>query len=216
MRQDIIWAPYQQFCNFFLFPLYLYSANCDRLARWLLRDYLYGVTDGDVLAALPYSFKLMHPHRTLKIWGPMFLSKVLDQLPLQLRNQFFLFAKAANSNFSHRRLQIKFLESLRKDIETLKLGHSSSQWADYYRTVNANYFATDISPGEWYQKQEVVSRLITRIAPKSVLDVGANTGQYATLAASSGARVIACDITSRLWIFAMEKHARKVSTFYPW
>src|SRR5262245_54280963 len=27
-RQDIIWAPYQQFCNFFLFPLYLYSANC--------------------------------------------------------------------------------------------------------------------------------------------------------------------------------------------
>jgi len=124
----------------------------------------------------------------------MFLSKVLDQLPLQLRNRFFLFAKAANSNFSHRRLRIKFLESLRKDIETLKLGHSSSQWADYYRTVNANYFATDISPGEWYKKQEVVSRLITRIAPKSVLDVGANTGQYATLAASSGARVIACDI----------------------
>ncbi len=55
VRQDIIWAAYQQFCNFFLFPLYLYSANCDRLARWLLRDYLYGVTDGDTLAALPYS-----------------------------------------------------------------------------------------------------------------------------------------------------------------
>lgn len=194
MRPDILWAPYQQFCNFFLFPLYLYSANCDRLARWLLRDYLYGVTDGDALAALPFSFKLFHPGRTLKIWGPRLLAKVLDHLPQQLRNQFLSFAKAANSNFSHRRLRIKFLESLRKDIETLKLDRSSSQWSDYYRTVDANYFATDISPGEWHLKQEVVNRLINKIAPKSVLDVGTNTGQYAMLAASSGARVIACDL----------------------
>ena len=102
VRPDILWAPYQQFCNFFLFPLYLYSANCDRLARWLLRDYLYGVTDGDALTALPFSFKLFHPGRTLKIWGPMVLSKVLNHLPQQLRNQFLSFAKTANSNFSHR------------------------------------------------------------------------------------------------------------------
>ena len=52
-RDDILWAPYQQFCNFFLFPLYLYAADRDRIARWLLRDYLSGVTDEDLLAALP-------------------------------------------------------------------------------------------------------------------------------------------------------------------
>ena len=194
VRQDIIWAPYQQFCNFFLFPLYLYSANCDRLARWLLRDYLYGVTDGDALAALPYSFKLLHPHRTLKIWGPMVLSNALNHLPQQLRNQFLSFAKTANSNFSHQRLRISFLKALRKDIETLQLSRSSSQWSAYYRTVDANYFATNISPGEWHLKQEIISRLINKTAPKSVLDVGTNTGQYAILAASSGARVIACDL----------------------
>ena len=34
-RDDILWAPYQQFCNFFLFPLYLYAADRDRIARWL-------------------------------------------------------------------------------------------------------------------------------------------------------------------------------------
>jgi SAM-dependent methyltransferase len=194
VRQDIIWAPYQQFCNFFLFPLYLYSANCDRLARWLLRDYLYGVTDSDALSALPYSFKLLHPHRTLKIWGPMVLSKILNLLPQELRNQFLSFAKTANSNLSHGRLRIKFLESLRKDIETIKLGRSSSQWSGYYRTADANCFATDISPGEWHVKREIVSRLINKIAPESVLDVGTNTGQYAILAALSGARVIACDL----------------------
>ncbi len=116
----------------------------------------------------------------------MFLSKILDQLPLQLRNQFFSFAKAANSNFSHRRLRVKFLESLRKDIETLKLGHSSSQWSDYYRTVDANYFATDISPGEWHRKKEVVNRLISKTAPKSVLDVGTNTGQWTLMFWAAG------------------------------
>ena len=194
VRPDIIWAPYQQFCNFFLFPLYLYSANCDRLARWLLRDYLYGVTDDDALAALPSSFKLFHPGRTLKIWGPKLLGKVLDYLPQPWRNQFLSFAQAANSNLVHAEVRIKFLESLRKDIETLKFSRRSSQWTDYYGTVDTNYFATDISPGEWHRKQQIVNHLITKIAPRSVLDVGTNTGQYAIMAASSGARVVACDL----------------------
>jgi SAM-dependent methyltransferase len=124
----------------------------------------------------------------------MFLAKILNRLPQQLRNQFLSFAETANYNCNHRRLRIRFLESLRKDVETLKLARSSSQWSDYYRTVDANYFATDISPEEWHLKQEVVNRLINKIAPKSVLDVGTNTGKYAMLAASSGARVIACDL----------------------
>jgi SAM-dependent methyltransferase len=194
VREDILWAPYQQFCNFFLFPLYLYSANCDRVARWLLRDYLYGVTDGDALAALPSSFKLFHPRRTLKIWVPRFLAKALDHLPQDLRNQFISLAKTANCEFGNPRVRIKFLESLRKDIEKLTLSRSSSQWSDYYRTVDTNYFGTDTSPGEWRLKQQVVEKLINKISPASVLDVGTNTGQYAMLAASSGARVIACDL----------------------
>jgi SAM-dependent methyltransferase len=193
-RQDIIWAPYQQFCNFFLFPLYLYSANCDRLARWLLRDYLYGVTEDDALAALPSSFKLLHPGRTFRIWGPRLIAKALHYLPQPWRDQFLSFAQAANSNLVHIGVRIKFLESLRKDIETLKFDRRRSQWTDYYETVDKNYFATDISPGEWHLKQQAVNRLITELAPRSVLDVGANTGQYAMLAASSGARVIACDL----------------------
>src|SRR6266850_1221177 len=69
-RDDILWAPYQQFCNFFLFPLYLYAADRDRIARSLLRDYLSGVTDEDLLAALPLSFKLRHPRRTLGVAVP--------------------------------------------------------------------------------------------------------------------------------------------------
>lgn len=194
VSQDILWAPYQQFCNFFVFPLYLYSANRDRVALWLLRDYLYGVTDSDALAALPSSFKLIHPRRTLKIWVPRLLAKLLDNLPGRLRNQFLSLAKAANSNFGHAAVRIRFLESLRKDIETLKLGRSRSLWSDYYRTADADSFATDISPGEWSLKQKLVTQLINKIAPTSVLDVGTNTGQYAMLAASSGARVIACDL----------------------
>ena len=35
-----------------------------------MRDYLAGVSDGDLLAALPASFKLRHPRRTLGVAIP--------------------------------------------------------------------------------------------------------------------------------------------------
>jgi len=42
---DIIWRPYQQFCNFFLFPLYVYSAKYFKTGRPFLLDYLNGMSD---------------------------------------------------------------------------------------------------------------------------------------------------------------------------
>ena len=90
-RDDILWAPYQQFCNFFLFPLYLYAAGRGRVASWLLRDYLAGVTDEDVLAALPVSFKLRHPRRTLGIVLPKWAGKFFELLTEDLQRRFFPF-----------------------------------------------------------------------------------------------------------------------------
>ncbi len=193
-RDDILWAPYQQFCNFFLFPLYLYASGNDRVARWLLRDYLAGVTDEDVLHTLPLSFKARHPRRTLGVAIPKWVGKMFERLPEELQQRLFSFSKTINSGPANRKLKIKFLDSLRKNIASLKLARANSAWARYYRTADKNYFRTDLAPAEWQQKHEAVGKFLAELRPRTVLDVGANTGQYAKLAASVGARVIACEV----------------------
>jgi 2-polyprenyl-3-methyl-5-hydroxy-6-metoxy-1,4-benzoquinol methylase len=192
-RDDILWAPYQQFCNFFLFPLYLYAAGCDRPARWLLRDYLAGVTDDDLLSALPVSFKLRHPRRTLSVTFPKLVSKLFERLPDELQQRFLSISRSANSGPASVKLKRKFLESLRKDVDGLQLRGSASHWAKYYGTGDKNYFRTDLSPRDWQQKQEAVGKILSNLHPQSVLDVGANTGHYAKMAATNGARVTACE-----------------------
>jgi SAM-dependent methyltransferase len=192
-RDDILWAPYQQFCNFFLFPLYLYTAGCDRPARWLLRDYLAGVTDDDLLSALPVSFKLRHPRRTLGVSFPKLVSKLFERLPDELQQRILSLSKSANSGPASVKLKRRFLESLRRDIEELQLRGRTSHWATYYGAADKNYFQSDLAPGDWQRKQEAVGKILTDLCPQSVVDVGANTGHYAKMAAANGARVIACE-----------------------
>ena len=191
---DILWAPYQQFCNFFLFPLYLYASGNDRIARWLLRDYLTGVSDQDLLAALPVSFKVRHPRLTLSVAFPRCVGKFFGRLPEELQERFLAVSKVANSGPASKNLKLKFLDSLHKNVATLKLGGIYSPWTRYYHTVNTNYFGTELSPDDWENKQRTINQILADIRPESVLDIGANTGRYAKIAAGKGARVTACEV----------------------
>lgn len=192
-RDDILWAPYQQFCNFFLFPLYLYAAGRDHVARWLLRDYLGGVSDDDLLAALPVAFKLRHPRRTMGVAIPRLVGRLFERLPEDLRQRFLSISKAANSGPGHTKLKLKFLGSLRDKIDSLKLKGGTSHWSRYYGSTDKTYFQTDLSPGDWREKYQAVAKILAERRPQSVLDVGSNTGHYSALAASRGARVTACE-----------------------
>jgi 2-polyprenyl-3-methyl-5-hydroxy-6-metoxy-1,4-benzoquinol methylase len=192
-RDDILWAPFQQFCNFFLYPLYLYAAGCDRTARWLLRDYLAGVTDDDVLNALPMSFKLRHPRQTLGVVVPRLANRLIQRLPEELQQRFLSISKTANSGPEGAKYRLKFLESLRRNIQAIQVRDSKSSWAGYYQTADKGYFRTDLSPGDWQRKQQVVGKILADLQPQNVLDVGANTGHYSKMAAAVGARVTACE-----------------------
>jgi len=193
-RAEVLWTPYQQFCNFFVFPLYLYAAGRGRVASWLLRDELAGVTDEDLLGALPLSFKLRYPRRSFGVALPRWAGKLFELLPEDLQRRFFSISHVVGAGPANTRLKIRFFESLRRDIETLPLPSGDSRWARYYGSADKSYFHTELSPGEWRYKQTIVSEILARGRPKSALDVGANTGQYARLAADQGARVTACEL----------------------
>ena len=193
-RDDILWAPYQQFCNFFLFPLYLYATGRDHVARCLLRDYLYGVTDSDLLATLSFSYKLRHPRRVLGVALPSWLGNLIEHLPEEMKVRLLSILRRAGGEAKNHRLKIKFFESVQNDIAALGFPRTKSHWARYYGTPDHSWFRTDLVPGDWQRKQETVTGILTDLRPKSVLDVGANTGHYAKIAAVQGARVTACEL----------------------
>jgi hypothetical protein len=88
-RDDILVGALSAVLQFFShFLCTIYAADRDHIARWLMRDYLGGVGDGDLLAALPASFKLRHPQRTLGVAIPKVVGKLFEHLPDDVQQRF--------------------------------------------------------------------------------------------------------------------------------
>ena len=96
----------------------------------------------------------------------------------------------------------KHLHQLGKRIDGASAAVKPSRWSQYTCTA-AHYSAEDHA-----KKKEFVGRVIEEAKPGAVLDIGANTGTYSMLAASSGARVIALDTDlsaiDQLWVQASQ------------
>lgn len=73
------------------------------------------------------------------------------------------------------------------DAEPAKSGYSS-----YYDLKSENFNIDGLST--WKNKQKNVYSIIAKLRPKTVLDLGANTGWFSVLAAKEGANVISTDI----------------------
>lgn len=81
------------------------------------------------------------------------------------------------------------IESLKRKISVIKIPLSKSSWSDYCDEE------VDLSTIEdWMVKRRVVNEIILRCKPKSLLDIGSNTGWFSKLAALNGINVIAFDL----------------------
>jgi SAM-dependent methyltransferase len=83
-----------------------------------------------------------------------------------------------------------FLKLLRLEIETLSV--SRRGYLDYYASKGED-FGFSPSPN-WNNKQKVVYDAVKCFQPKTVLDIGSNTGWFSVLAARLGCQVVAMDI----------------------
>jgi 2-polyprenyl-3-methyl-5-hydroxy-6-metoxy-1,4-benzoquinol methylase len=81
----------------------------------------------------------------------------------------------------------KTLADLRKRTMRAMPVHEGSEWDNYTTTL------THYSAQESAQKMDWVRTVVDDLKPASVLDIGANTGVFSSLAASSGARVVALE-----------------------
>jgi len=170
-----LWLAYGQFARTFLLPLAAYKYLGWPLAATLNRRDGYEPVD-----LRPYFSRL-------SCWkGPL---RSLVALPS-------LFEKRKGSGGAPPKLDQapeiatavleRNLRRCRKRLRALQTKKRDSRWTQYHT-------ADHYTAAERGQKQQFVERVFESLRPASVLDIGANTGQYSRIAAAAGARVVAWD-----------------------
>ena len=194
-RPDILWAAYDQFCQLFLFPLYLYAAGRDRIARWLLHDRIDGVTAKDALSSLPVWRMLCSLRLISRLGLPRFLAGIFERLPDGVQARLLRFSATTHTKLASRRVRINFFARLRADVQRIRFSSRPGPWRTYYANEGRSIDRATIlePPQEWGRKQEAIRDILANLRPRTVTDLGCNIGNYTLLAAAFGARVIGCD-----------------------
>lgn len=172
------WVGYGQFCSHFLAPLAL-AAYSDIRLLGLWRNYIDGIP-------LDFASKLLP--RLRKIHPRLFLHLTLHaryQKESDKKSDIEKQNVKRKPKVSDRAL-IGLINSLRNTVRNIKWKRKSKIWQDYdsIRT----YTNEDVSI-----KSEYVKRIVARIKPKMVFDLGGNTGEFSFIAASLGAFVVSID-----------------------
>ena len=168
------WIAYRQFCQHFLAPLAL-MAKKELHLNLLLRDFIDGIP-------LDLASKLLPPAAKLNF-------SLLAHIHLHALNQKRMADKKIDkTKFKMTKFQmVSFIDNLRSAVENLKIKKYQTEWEKYYTFTN-------YSDKAFKEKQLLLQQYIKKIKPKSVLDLGANTGKFSQIASETGAYTIACDI----------------------
>ncbi|OPZ16662.1 MAG: hypothetical protein BWZ10_01374 [candidate division BRC1 bacterium ADurb.BinA364] len=169
------WGAYRQFCQHFLAPLALMSLNDIRLGQ-LFRLHIDGIPLDLAAALLPRTSwlrpaLLLHLHLHAKSQRH-FAERPLASLPRR---------RAIGT-----RAALGLLDSLQSAIRRLRWRPNKTQWANYYATAN---YADEAMA----EKKRLVGEFLRHSAPRTVWDLGANTGAFSRIAAEHASRVIALD-----------------------
>ena len=168
------WKAYKQFCQHFMAPLALMCYKDIRLNQ-LFRIYVDGIPLDLASALLPTKTRAMF--------------SLLTHIHLHAKSQ---------KRYEHKRVDVKkislskrsfegVIQSLQSGISKMKWNITDTEWGDYYSDTN-------YSEESFLHKKEIVKDSITKIKPKMVWDLGANTGVFSRLASEQNIPTIAFDV----------------------
>ena len=173
-RPDTPWQAYRQFVMHFLSPLLLMKHR-DIAYNTELKNHLDGFP-------LQYASKLL-PRRTWLELCPL--------LHIHLHSSFE--QKYSDSRAPGRQVKLaknKLLDLLSYLKDYLRAMHppqTKTEWGNYYCDHNYSIEA-------FADKKRIVREFIYAVKPASVIDIGANNGEFSQIAASVSGQVIAADI----------------------
>ncbi len=173
------WVAYRQFCQHFLAPLALMSLVDIRLGK-LLQTHLDGIP-------LDLASKLLP-------WSTRFNFGLQVHIHVHAYAQQRYAGQAVNEKDGKTQARISangmtgLIDSLENAVKKLAWKPRGTDWVDYYR-------ATNYTDAAFEAKKQVVGRLLHQVAPRTVWDLGANTGIFSRLAEDiPGCQVISTDI----------------------
>ena len=171
------WLGYRQFCQLFLYPLFLQAYKNVPYHPWL-RGSLEGIDASHCKA-------LLSPRDWLR-------RGVLAHVHLQAAAQRHFRDTTRNvrndlraAGFD-RALIVNNLRRLRRTVERLEWSATRSTWSDY--GVEHNYSDEDVS-----RKRQFVHDAVSSRRPRLVWDIGCNVGTYTRLAAEHADYVVGLD-----------------------
>lgn len=174
-----LWPAYDQFLACFLRPLELAQQGKGVVARALLMNNITGIRRDDAYRCAGLSYKLGHP-----LAGLGYLADRKIQRSAKLKSRVRRFA-SWHPMAADDRLRARFYERLRRKLDGFRFESGGDAWNAYY---------AGIGPGvDKAAKLHTVAKLLERMRPATVLDLGCNTGVFSFLAAERGARVVAID-----------------------
>jgi SAM-dependent methyltransferase len=172
------WKAYNQYCRHFLAPLALMRHVDVRLSQ-LLRTEIDGVPLDLASRLLPPRTRL-HPGLALHIHGHSGSQQrhAADDAP----------ARAHRQQHMSRRALVGLVESLAATTAKQRWEPRKSDWRDYYQ-LQESY--TELAQRH---KIDIVGNILKAQSVNSVCDLGANTGRFSDLAATTGADVLAVEM----------------------
>ncbi len=169
------WAAYRQFCEGFLFPLYLehyLKIDCIKL----LSTYITGIPVEVTAKLLPRKSK----------WSLGVRLHVLLQNNIKNNNS----PGKSGTRFSKQKM-LNLVSHLESIIVSLKPGYPpQTTWSNYYEE-------TILGKGYLQQKESLLKKICTSLSYTTIVDLGANDGHFTRLLAEKDKLVIAIDNDSR-------------------
>ena len=168
------WVAYRQFCNMFLFPLYLEHYLKTDIQKTLV-VYPEGIPVEITSKLLP-----LKSRTNVGVWLHVYLQNTIT------RNAS---SKKEDEKFNKRKL-LNLVNHLEATINNLKSRNVGSAWNNYYsETISGHNYLEG--------KEKIIRSIINNIHAETVLDLGANDGYFSKIFAEKGTQVIAVDSDSR-------------------
>jgi len=176
-REGEPWAAYRQFCQHFLAPLALMAYRGVELGR-LSRLYIDGVP-------LDLAARLLPARSWLRVGLAMHLH--LHARAQRGAARTAGAARRAEGRSMSRTAMLGLVDSLESAVRGLTWRPTDTPWGEYADTAD-HYTEADVAA-----KRAAVVRFLERVGPRTVWDLGANTGAYSRLAAERGAYTVCLD-----------------------